>query len=251
MDEALGILILGAAVAGFVQGLSGFAFSLVSLSFWAWGVEPVLAATLAILGGLAGQITAAIRVRRGWDLRLLAPFLVGGVVGVPIGVAVLPMLDVPLFKALLGGLLVTWSPAILFATRLPRVPDVGRAADGGIGLAGGILGGIVGSAGAIPTLWTTLRQYDRDHARAVVQNFNLVILALSGSALVVSGRVTPEVLPTLAIVIVAMFVPALIGMRVYIGLSEVAFRRVVLTCLTASGVALLASSVPVLWARWG
>ena len=249
MEPALGILILGAVVAGFVQGLSGFAFSLVALSFWAWGVEPTLAATLAILGGLAGQITAAIRVRRGFGWRLLAPFLVGGVIGVPIGVAVLPMLDVPLFKALLGGLLVTWCPAILFATRLPRVPDVGRAADGLVGLAGGILGGIVGSAGAIPTLWTTLRQLERDHARAVVQNFNLVILALSGTALVIAGRVTREVLPTLAIVIVAMLVPALIGMRVYIGLSEVAFRRVVLTCLTASGLALLASSLPTLLAR--
>lgn len=249
MDAALGILILGAVVAGFVQGLSGFAFSLVALSFWAWGVEPALAATLAILGGLAGQITAAIRVRRGFDWRLLAPFLVGGVIGVPVGVAVLPMLDVPLFKALLGGLLVTWCPAILFATRLPRVPDVGRVADGGIGLAGGILGGIVGSAGAVPTLWTTLRQLDRDHARAVVQNFNLVILALSGSALVATGRVTREMLPTLGIVIVAMLIPALIGMRVYIGLSEVAFRRVVLACLTASGLALLASSLPTLLAR--
>ena len=61
---------------------------------------------------------------------------------------------------------------------------------------------------------------------------------------------TPRILlPTLGIVIVAMFIPALIGMRVYIGLSEVAFRRVVLTCLTASGVALLASSLPTLLTR--
>ena len=249
MDSTVGIIILGAAVAGFVQGLSGFAFSLVALSFWAWGVDPALAATLAILGGLTGQITAAIRVRRGFDFALLAPFLLGGLVGVPIGVAVLPMLDVPLFKALLGGLLVTWCPAILFATRLPRVPDLGPFANGAVGLAGGILGGIVGSAGAVPTLWTTLRQYDRDHARAVVQNFNLVVLALSGGALVATGRVTRDVLPTLGIVIVAMLVPALIGMRVYIGLSEVTFRRVVLTCLTASGLALLASSLPTLLAR--
>ena len=94
----------------------------------------------------------------------------------------------------------------------------------------------------------TLRQLERDHARGVVQNFNLVILALSGTALVVAGRVTREMLPTLGIVIVAMLIPALIGMRVYIGLSEVAFRRVVLTCLTASGLALLASSLPTLLA---
>lgn len=40
-------------------------------------------------------------------------------------------------------------------------------------------------------------------------------------------------------VLPAMLLPALIGMRVYIGISEVAFRRIVLWLLTASGVALL------------
>jgi len=44
-------------------------------------------------------------------------------------------------------------------------------------------------------------------------------------------------------------VPVLLGARVYLGISDLAFRKVVLGLLTASGVALLASSVPVLLAR--
>ena len=73
MDGPVFFIALGAIVAGFVQGLSGFAFSLVAISFWAWTVEPKLAAALAVFGGLSGQIIAALTVRRGFDLRLLLP----------------------------------------------------------------------------------------------------------------------------------------------------------------------------------
>jgi uncharacterized protein len=34
---------LGAAVGGFVQGLSGFAFGLAAMAIWAWCIEPVTA----------------------------------------------------------------------------------------------------------------------------------------------------------------------------------------------------------------
>jgi hypothetical protein len=47
-----------------------------------------------------------------------------------------------------------------------------------------------------------------------------------------------------------MLVPALFGARVYLGISELTFRKVVLGLLAASGLGLLASSLPVLLARW-
>ncbi|RZL05330.1 MAG: sulfite exporter TauE/SafE family protein, partial [Rubrivivax sp.] len=43
--------------------------------------------------------------------------------------------------------------------------------------------------------------------------------------------------------------PSLIGARVYVGLSELAFRRVVLALLSGSGVAMLVAAVPRLLAR--
>ena len=52
-----------------------------------------------------------------------------------------------------------------------------------------------------------------------------------------------------AVVAPAMLIPTLLGTRLYIGISEVTFRRMVLGLLTCSGLTLLASSVPQLLAR--
>ena len=168
MESTVLIVALGAIVAGFIQGLSGFAFGLVAMSFWAWALDPRLAATLAVFGALAGQIIAVFSVRRGFDIKALLPFILGGLIGVPIGVALLPKLDINWFKAILGLLLVLWCPAMLFSRWLPRVSGVGKAADGVVGLAGGIMGGIGGFAGTLPTLWCTLRGYDRDIQRTII-----------------------------------------------------------------------------------
>ncbi|SFL61248.1 sulfite exporter TauE/SafE family protein [Methylorubrum salsuginis] len=238
------IVALGAALAGFVQGLSGFGFGLTALSVWAWVIDPTLAAFLSVAGSLGGQLVAAAKVRRGFDLPLLAPFILGGLVGIPLGVALLPRLDIDWFKAILGGLLVVWCPAMLFARNLPRITGGGRAADTVVGLAGGVLGGLGGFTGVLPTLWCTLRGYERNKQRNVIQNFNLSMLLAIMVAYLASGVVRPSMLPTLAVVLLAMLVPTLLGTRVYAGISETGFRRLVLGLLTVSGVTMLASALP-------
>ncbi|OZI70755.1 permease [Bordetella genomosp. 12] len=240
---------LGAVVAGFVQGLSGFAFGMVSMSFWAWVLEPRLAAVLAVFGALTGQIVAAVTVRRGFSWALLLPFVVGGLVGIPLGVILLPRLDMSWFKLILGLLLVLWCPAMLLSRHLPKIRTGGRLADGVVGMAGGVMGGLGGFTGVLPTLWCTLRGYPKDTQRTVIQNFNLSMLAVTMGSYLATGLVTADMLPLFAIVAPAMLVPTLLGARLYIGISELRFRQLVLGLLTASGVALLASSVPQLLAR--
>lgn len=249
MDTTLLVIALGAVVAGFVQGLSGFAFAMVSMAIWAWSLEPRLAVVLAVFGGLTGQAISAVTVRRGFDWRRIGPFIAGGVIGLPIGLWLLPQLDVPLFKALLGALLVTWCPLMLMSARLPRIQAGGHLGDGVAGAAGGFLGALAGFTGAIPTLWCTLRGFDKDTQRAVIQNFSLSMLAVTFAGYLVKGMVTVHMLPMLAIVAAAALVPVLIGARIYVGLSEVAFRRLVMILLTLAGVGLLGSALPLLLAR--
>ena len=244
MESVYLVVALGAVVAGFVQGLSGFAFGMVAMSFWAWVLEPRLAATLAVFGALTGQVLAAATVRRGFDWRRLLPFVAGGLAGIPLGVALLPHLDMHWFKAILGLLLAVWCPAMLLSSRLPRITAGGRLADGAVGLAGGVMGGIGGFTGALPTLWCTLRGYEKDAQRSIIQNFNLSMLAVTMGTYLATGVVTREMLPLFAIVAPAMLVPTLLGARLYIGISEARFRQIVLGLLTASGVALLASALP-------
>ncbi|MDP9909927.1 putative membrane protein YfcA [Variovorax boronicumulans] len=242
-------VIVGAVLAGFVQGLSGFAFGMVAMSVWAWTLEPQLAALLALFGALTGQVIAAVTVRRSFDKRILWPFVAGGLVGVPFGVWLLPHLDLVLFKLCLGVLLVLWCPAMLMSQHLPKVAFGGRFADGVAGAIGGAMAGIGGFSGTIPTLWCTLRGFQRDTQRAVIQNFNLSMLSVAFAVHLASGSIGRSVVPLLVLVAAAVAVPVLLGARLYIGISEVAFRKIVLSLLTLSGVAMLASALPVLLAR--
>jgi len=244
MAPELLLLIVGAVVAGFVQGLSGFAFSMVAMSFWVWGIEPRTAAVMAVFGSLTGQIVAAVSVRRGLRLRALAPFLVGGLVGIPIGVTVLPFLNPHGFKLALGFFLVVWCPLMLFSGYLPKVSAGGRVADALAGAAGGFMGGIGGFTGVIPTLWCTLRGLEKEHQRAIIQNFNLAALSVTMIVYIGAGAVTREMLPLLPVVAVSLLLPAMLGARVYVCLSQEAFRRVVLSMLSFSGLAMLAAELP-------
>ena len=239
----LTLVIVGAACAGFVQGLSGFGFSLTALSFWAWSLDPKLAAVLAVFGALVGQLLAAFSVRRGFDAGRVLPFVLGGLAGLPLGLWLLPRIDAVVFRAIVGGLLALWCPLMLFSTRLPHIGG-GRAGDAVAGAVGGMMGPLGGYTGAIPTLWCTLRGYERDAQRAVIQNFNLAMLAVTMASYLATGLVTRRELPLMAIVALALIAPALLGMRVYVGISPARFRQVVLGLLTFSGIALLVNSLP-------
>jgi len=94
-----------------------------------------------------------------------------------------------------------------------------------------------------------LRGFERDTQRAVIQNFNLSMLLVTMLTYLGTGVVTRDMLPAFAVVLLAMALPALLGTRVYLGISEPAFRRVVLSLLTASGVAMLMASLPQLLSR--
>jgi uncharacterized membrane protein YfcA len=246
MTREMLLLAGGAALAGLVQGISGFAFAMVAMSVWVWGIEPRLAAVMAVSGGLVGQILALFTVPRSLRWAALLPFLGGGLVGVPLGAGVLPYLEPAAFKLTLGLFLAIVCPAMLLTQRLPRIRAGGRWADAGIGLLGGVMGGIGGFSGVLPSLWITLRGWDKELQRSVIQNFSLAALAATLASYVVSGMVTPDMAAKFAVVVPVMLLPALLGARIYHGLSPEAFRRVVLLLLSGAGLAMVAAALP----RW-
>ncbi len=249
MEKVWLVVIVGAAVAGFVQGLSGFAFGLVAMSFWAWVLDPRLAAVLAVCGALMGQVLTALSVRRGFDLKVLLPFLVGGLLGVPVGAALLPAMDMDWFKALLGLLLIVWCPAMLAVRHLPQVRSRNRVANALVGFGGGVMAAFGGFAGVLPTLWCTLSGYGKDEQRSVIQNFSLTILTTTFASYVFHGLITREALMLLLAAAPAILVAGQLGARLYARVSQNVFRTVVLGLLTVSGLVYLVSSVPHLLAR--
>ena len=250
MDSTWWLVIVGAMVAGFVQGLSGFAFSLVATSIWIWTLPPQLVAAMSVFGALAGQVVAALTTRRPMLWPKLAPLLAGGLCGLPLGVWLLPSLDSTTFQFGVGALMAIWCPVMLLSGRIPHIKHGGRWADAAAGLAGGVAGAIGGYTGPVPTLWCTLRGWDKDTLRGVIQNFNLVMLSVTFISYLATGLITRAMLPQLGLVAAALLVPVLLGARLYAGISPEAFRRIVLMLLACTGAVLLVKAGPVVWARW-
>jgi uncharacterized membrane protein YfcA len=249
MDSTWWVLIVGAVLAGFVQGLSGFAFGLVATSIWAWWLPPQVVAPMSVFGALTGQLVAFVTQRRPMQWPRLAPLLLGGLCGLPLGVWLLPKLDAASFQLGVGLMLALWCPVMLMSGRIPHLTRGGRLADATVGLAGGVTGALGGFTGPLPTLWATLRGWDKDTLRGVIQNFNLVMLAVTFVSYVAAGVVTAPMLPQFAVVAPALLVPVLLGARVYTGISPETFKRVVLAVLACTGLALLVRAVPMVLAR--
>ncbi len=245
MDIVLILVVLGAAAAGFAQGLSGFAFSMISMSFWAWVLPPQTSAVLVVVCSLIGQLMTLGTLRAGFDWKRILPFVIGGVVGVPIGaVIILPWIDQTMFRLVLGVFLLAWSGSMLFIGAGVRVKTQSHTLDGGIGIIGGVMGGLGGLSGAIPTLWLSLKHWDKPTQRAVIQTFNLSMHVVTLTTYLISGLLTVETLRWLVVAVPAMVIPSMIGHRLYTRISDAAFRRLVLVLLFLSGILLLGTTIP-------
>lgn len=237
------LILLGAVAAGFVQGVSGFALGLVAMVFWSGALPPQQIAPLIALGSIAGQALALRTILPAFEVRRAGPMVAGGVLGVPFGLMLLPLIDAGLFRLSVGLLLCVWCPAMLLARQLPRVTRGGGLADGGAGFIGGMMGGIAGLNGPAPTLWCALRGWPPDTQRAVYQPFLIIVhlAALLGYGL--TGLLTADVWRLAAWIIPFMLVPSLLGIRLYARLSAATFRRVILGLLALTGVGLVLQSL--------
>lgn len=243
MEPLIVVVVMGAALAGFVQGLSGSNFGLVAMAVWAWSLEPTLTGPLVVCGSLVGQLLAIRSLRRRFHAPRLFAMVAGGLIGVPLGVLLLHRIDPTLFRLLVGVLLVVWCPLMLLSRELPRFARGGHAANASVGLLGGVMGGLGGLTGPAPALWATLRGWDRDTQRSVIQGFNLAMQALTMATYLLSGTITRQAFSLFPLVAVAVLIPTLIGIRLYSRFSDQTFRRVILSLLAVSGVILIALSL--------
>ena len=148
--------------------------------------------------------------------------------------------DPKVFKLSVGVLLLVFPTALYFQRRPMALRFGGKAADAGIGFAGGILGGLAGLSGPLPTLWASVRGWGKEERRGVFQIFNwTVLLAALVPAGGGSGLIKPEVLWLALLAFPATILGAWLGARIYHALSDSNFRDIVLGLLLLSGIGLI------------
>ena len=146
----IAIVVAGALVAGFVNGLTGTGYALMALGFWLQAMSPVTAAPLVALCSVAGHLQALRSIWSGVRWPRLWPFLAAGLLGVPLGTALLEHVRVQPLKLGVGILLIFYSAWMGLVRHPPTVSGGGRAADAAAGFAGGVMGGMASLSGPVP-----------------------------------------------------------------------------------------------------
>jgi uncharacterized membrane protein YfcA len=177
------------------------------------------------------------------DFRLALPFVLGGLAGMPIGALLVARADPIVFKMSVGVMLIVF-PTALYFTRSPmKISFGGRIADAVVGFAGGILGGLAGLSGPLPTLWASVRGWTKDQRRGVFQIFNGTVLGAALALQIASGFVAKEVFWLALLALPGTLVGARLGMWTYRAVSDRNFYDIVLGLLFLSGLGLLWSSI--------
>lgn len=234
----MSLLWLGAFVGAVASGGAGFAFAITASALWLHVLDPIRAALLTVACSAFLQFFTLWPLRHFIDTRRLAPFVIGGLIGIPIGVVLLARTSPDVVKIGLGAFLTLFGLYALAAPRLPLVIGGGRAADAAVGFIGGVLGGLGGYSGVLPTIWTQLRGWPKDIARGVYQPFIVVAQLVT---LVMIGLVTFDKMAAVLFVLMLppMVIGGWIGWLIYGRLDERRFRQMLAVLLVASGLTLV------------
>ncbi len=239
------LFIVGAMVAGFVQGLTGFAFALIAMSFWVWILSPQIAAPLVVFASVWSHIISLSNEQKHPHLNklLVLPYLIAGLIGVPLGTYLLHIIQPETFKLVLGLFLVLWCPIMFFNPQFPRLQQSGKFADSLVGFMGGILGGLGGFCGSLPSAWVMLKNLSKQEQRYILRHFNFAIQVFTLVAYLLQGTLEIQLLPYMALLLVSVSFPAILGAKLFYKISERQFKHTVLSLLFASGGFLIFSTL--------
>lgn len=243
--EFITLLLVGAAAGGFINGLAGFGTALFTLGFWLQilpAVEAVaLILTMSVATGLQGLwvVRQEILTRPG----RIGRFLIPAIFGVPLGIHILSFIDTDILRLIVAGFMISYGGFFAFRSALPTLTAPPKILDSLIGFLGGILGGIAGLSGALPTFWCSLRPWPKRETRAVLQPFNVAILFLAVLFLAARGVYTTQVLTWFLMALPVGLAFAYFGLQIFKRLETDSFRRLLIILMLVSGCMLLARTL--------
>ncbi len=237
------LVLAGGLLGGFVNGLSGFGTGLAALSIWLIVLAPTVAAPLVIILSIIGQLQSLPQLHKHINWKRAWPFIAGGLAGVPVGALILPLVLERTFKLGVGIFLIVYCAIMLMNQRNIAIVWGGRTMDGVIGLFGGILGGISGLSGPIPTIWIGLRGWSKDERRGVFLGFSLTILTTSLVAQWIGGFVTWQVGKMVLVALPGTLFGVWCGLKIYSRLGHGLFDKAVLAILMLAGLSTVVAAL--------
>lgn len=233
----IGLLLLGAAAGGFINGLAGFGTALFALGFWLQFLEPPRAVSIVVVLSVVTGLQGVWLVRHSIldQPRRLLRFLVPGIVGIPIGVAILSSIEATALKLTIAIVMLLYGGYFILRKNLPTFDRPTPVGDALVGFSGGLLGGAASLSGALPTMWCALRPWTKSETRAVLQPYNVAILGLALAAFAWTGAYDRQSVVLLVITLPVAIVSSRVGIHVFTKLTDSQFRKLIIALMLMSG----------------
>jgi uncharacterized membrane protein YfcA len=235
------VVLLAIFFASALSSIAGFAFSAIcgAMLFHLMDGQ-VRIVEIMMVSSIAIQALSVWTLRSTIDWRVLPAFLVGGLVGLPVGVWLLLNLSQHVYVQGMGVLLAVYGVYMLFRRPIHLQRDFGAAGDAAAGVFGGITGGMAGFPGALVTIWCGVKGWDKRRQRSVYQPFILImqIAALIAIHLMRSSG-TADFDPVAWAYVPAALLGTWCGLALFARLTERQFTMAVNLLLIVSGVGLI------------
>ena len=235
--------------AGVVRGFAGFGFSAVTVAGLSLVVSPALVVPAIFMLEILASLSQLRGIARDVDLPWLGWLMLGNLLFIPLGVALLAWLPETPLRLLIGALLMAAALLLRAGTRATLVPT--RAVRFAAGLVSGFINGVAAIGGiAIAVLLSTTAMAPAALRATMIALllFSDVVSLASAALMPAAAQASGHLLGAGTLKWALWLAPAMLagiwwGQRSFKGVSPAQFRRQVLNLLVALAAVSVARSV--------
>jgi len=227
---SLAILFGGA----FLQGLTGFGYSLFSLPLLACLMPVSAAVPMLCVTGVFLNLIVFLRARKNLDIKRILPLLISGAAALPAGIWLLRTADESSLKIGVGVLVILSSIIYLSGFRITVKRE--KLAMIPVGFLSGLLNGATTFSGPPVILFFANQRVAKHQFRASLAAYFLLLNAIAVPAFIAGGLLTGETALNTLYLFPAVISGVLIGIRMADVVSEERFRFAALIALGVLGV---------------
>jgi hypothetical protein len=239
MEHYLPILVI-LFCGAFTQGLTGFGYALVSIPLLVLFIDIRVAVPLCMLSGLVITAFLSLQLKDHLDWRKIRPLLFGCLPGILAGTLFLKKINGPMFKIMLGSMLIAYSLYRLFLT--PKARSISKAWGWVAGFATGAISAAFSAGGPPTIIYTTLTGWNRHEIKSTLSSFFFLGGVATAAAHAMSGLTTVEVLKLSAISLPAVLLGVWSGSLLYKRFKTEGYIKLVLIGLALMGLMMLHSA---------
>lgn len=235
VDYALSGMVL--LLASFIQGLTGFGFSLLAIPLLTLVIGVKNAVTLGVICGICVTFYNVWTLRAHFTFGSIKELVIGSLLGIPLGSYYLRETHSGAVRTLLGIVILVF---VLFSMlSLPRLRSLNRLWGYFFGIAAGICGGAVSVSGPPVLIYSYIKDWNKEEFKGTIAAYFFVTGILIFASHLLTGSTNSTTLLRFIWLSPFLVLGAFSGHYFFNRIDSKVFRRIILGILLILGILML------------